>query len=111
MMAKIDADELEIMEVVPQSFLVEYLRLQNRIEFLKASIRTSLEQGATVEKGDVTAKLVTSSRQSPKWKEVLTDLLGKDKVAEIVAGTPKTEVTSLKVEVKKQAMIKKDELT
>lgn len=110
-MAKIDADDLEIMEVIPQSFLVEYLRLQNRIEFLKASIRASLEQNATVEKGDVTAKLVTSMRQSPKWKEVVEELLGKDKVSEIIAGTPKTEVTSLKVEIKKQAMIKRDELT
>lgn len=110
-MAKIDPDDLEVMEQVPQSVLVEYLRLQNRLEFVKASVRASLEQGATVEKGDVTAKLIMSKRQSPKWKEVVAELLGKDKVAEIVAETPVTEVTSLKIDVKKQAMVKKDDLT
>ena len=110
-MAKLEDDDLEIMEAIPQSVLVEFFRLQNRAEWLKQSIRRSLEEGASVEKGDITAKLVTSSRRSPAWKKVATELLGKDKVAEIIDGTPATEVTSLKVEVKKQAMVKRDEIT
>lgn len=110
-MAKIDEEDLEIMEIVPQSVLTEYFRLQNRFDFLKQSIRASLEKGAAVEPGDITAKLVTSVRRSPAWKKVVTDLLGKDKVEQIIADTPESEVTSLKVDVKKQAMVKKDELT
>lgn len=110
-MATIDADDLEIMEVVPQSVLVEYFRLQNRFDFLKQSIRASLEQGASVEPGDVTAKLVVSTRQAPAWKKVAAELLDKDKIAAIIADTPKTEIVSLKVDIKKQAMVKKVDLT
>ncbi len=110
-MAKIDDDDLEIMEQIPQSVLVEYFRLQNRFDFLKQSIRASLEKGATVEKGDCTAKLTTSTRRSPAWKKVVTDLLGKEKVDEIIAETEPTQVTSLKVDIKKQAMVKRDDLT
>lgn len=110
-MAKIDAEDLEIFEVVPQSVLTEYFRLQNRFDFLKQSIRASLEKGATVERGDITAKLTTSVRQSPAWKKVATELLGKDKVDAIIAETEKTEVISLKVNIKAQAMVQKDRLT
>lgn len=110
-MAKIEDDDLEIMEVIPQSVLTEYFRLQNRFDFLKQSIRASLEKGADVEPGDITAQLITSVRRSPAWKKVVTELLGKDKVEEIIAATPESEVVSLKVDVKKQAMLKKDELT
>ena len=110
-MATIDAEDLEIMDVVPQSVLVEYFRLQNRLDFLKQSIRASLDQGASVERGDITAKLVSSTRQSPAWKEVVTELLGADRAAKIIAETPKTKVVSLKIDVKKQAMIRRDDLT
>jgi len=110
-MAKIDVEDLEIMEIVPQSVLIEYFRLQNRLDFLKQSIRASLEQGADVERGDITAKLTTSVRQSPAWKKIAADAIGAEKVAEIIAETPKTEVISLKVNVKKQAMVKKADLT
>ena len=78
---------------------------------MKQSIRISLEKGATVEKGDCTAKLVTSTRRSPAWKEIVEKELGAERVAEIMAKTEPTEVVSLKVDVKKQAMIKRADLT
>lgn len=106
-----DIDDPEIMDPVPQSVLIECLRLQSRYEFIRASIRASLERGAQVERGDVTAKLVTSTRQTPNWKSVVEGVIGKDKMREIIASTPPTEVTSLKIDVKKQALIKKADLT
>lgn len=109
-MTTIDEEDLEIMEVVPQSVLIEYFRLQNRFDFLKQSIRASLERGADVERGDITAKLTKSMRQTPAWKKIAAEVLGAEKVAAIIESTPKTEIISLKVDVKKQAMVKKDEL-
>jgi len=110
-MSDIDAEDLEVMDEVPQSVLMEYLRLQNRAAFLKDSIRASLERGARVEKGDITAKLQTSKRRTPKWKEELQKIVGADRIKEITASTPEVEVTALKIDVKKNAIISKEELT
>jgi hypothetical protein len=110
-MAKIEEEDLEIFDEVPQSVLVEYFRLQNRLDWLKQSIKTSLEKGATVERGDITAKLQKSMRRSPNWKTFLAEIVGDAKIAEITEATPATETVSLKVDIKKQAMIKKDDLT
>lgn len=103
--------DLEIMDEIPQSVLIEYLRLQNRLAFLKDSIRASLERGAIVEKGDVTAKIQVSSRRSPKWKDELQKIVGVDKIKEITEATPASEVVSLKVDVNKQAIVQKGELS
>lgn len=106
-----DGLEIEKFDVVPQSVLMEYLRLQNRSAFLKESIRASLEAGAKVEPGDITAKLSKSMRGTPKWKEELQKIVGADKIKEIMDSTEKTEVVSLKVDVKKNAVIGKADLT
>jgi hypothetical protein len=63
-----------------------------------------------VQEGDLTAKLVRSMRGAPAWKAELEKIVGKDKIKEIENATPKTESVSLKVDVKKQAVIKKDDL-
>jgi hypothetical protein len=109
-MAKIPDDELEVFPVVPQSVLKECLRLQNRLDFLRGSVRKSLDEGHAVEEGDLTAKLVTSMRGTPPWKAELEKIIGKDKIKEIQAATPKSPSVSLKIDIKKQAILKRDEL-
>jgi hypothetical protein len=95
----------ETVEVVSQEMLIEYLQLQNRVAGLKETIKASLEKGASVERGDITAKLQTSKRRSPKWKDELKKIVGADKIKEITEATPEIEIVALKVDVKKQAMM------
>lgn len=109
-MAKIPDDELEVFETVPQSVLKEALRLQNRYEFIRASIRKSMENGASVEDGDITAKLVTSMRGTPPWQAELEKIVGAAKIQEIKDATPKSPSVSLKIDVKKQAILDKNDL-
>ena len=104
-MAKIPDDEVEIFDTIPQSVLKEYLRLQNRQEFLKECIRKSLDAGKPVEGGIIDAKLVTSMRGTPPWKAELEKIIGADKVKTIADAWPKSESISLKVTVKTNAVI------
>ena len=113
---KTDADnkidlEMMVMEEVSQSVLMEYLRLQNRLAFIKESIKVSLEHGARVEKGDITAKLRKSMRRSPKWKEELQKIVGADKIAAITETYPEVEIVALNVDVNKNAVISQEDLT
>lgn len=111
---KTDADneiDLEMMEEVPQSVLMEYLRLQNRLEFIRESIKLSLEHGARVERGDISAKLRRSMRRSPKWKEELQKIVGADKVKAITETYPEVEIVALNVDVNKNAVISREDLT
>jgi hypothetical protein len=103
--------DLEIMDEIPQSVLMEYLRLQNRFAFIKESIKASLERGARVERGDITAKIQRSSRRSPKWKEELQKIVGADKIKEITEMSPAVQIVALKIDVDKNAVISREELT
>lgn len=110
-MAKIPDEDLEIKEIVPQSMLIEFLRLKNRVEFVGQSVRRSLEEGATVEKGDVTAELQTVMTCRPAWKQIVIEKLGKDEADKIIAETPESESKKLHVKVKKTAMFRGSDLT
>lgn len=110
MAVTIPEDELDIVSEVPQSMLEEYLRLQNRLAFMKESIKASLEKGASVERGDLSAKLKKSQRRSPKWKEEMQKVVGSAGVKAILDATPATEVVSLTVDVDKNAIVEKEDL-
>lgn len=109
-MAKIPDDEVEIFEVVPQSVLIECLRLENRAEFLRASIKASVKKGSPVEPGDLTAEIIVSNRRNADWKEKLAAIIGEDKVKKIYDETPPTPVESLKISIKKNAVLKRDDI-
>jgi len=109
-MAKIPDEELEIFEIVPQSVLIECLRLENRNEFLRASIKASIKRGSMVQPGELDAAITTSSRRNPAWKEKLEEIIGEDKVKKIYDETPVTEVESLRISIKKNAVLKREDL-
>lgn len=109
-MAKIPDSEVEIFESVPQSVLIECLRLENRAEFLRASIKASITKGAPVDPGDLNAEITISNRRTVDWKDKLAAIIGEDKVKKIYDETPPTEVESLKISIKKNAVLKRDNL-
>lgn len=104
----IPEDELDIVSEVSQETLIEYLKLQNRVAFMKESIKASLTNGARVERGDLFAKLKTSSRRSPKWKVELEKVVGSAGVKAIMDATPAVEIVSLTVDVDKNAIVQED---
>ena len=98
-------------EIISQTELAILLSLQGRlsqletqVEKAEASIRQRLEQGATVEEGDHTAKLATSYRRNVSWKEVSERLAFRFKLdgtafcARVLAATRPTPAVSLEIE-------------
>jgi len=111
MAKKLKDEDLEIKEIVPQSMLVETLRLRNRLAFLEQSVRRSLENGAKVQDGSAEAKLETSVQRRPAWKQVVIERLGKEVADKIIGETPETEIVKMKISVKKGALIKPEDLS
>jgi hypothetical protein len=98
-------------EIISQTELAMLLSLQGRlsqlekqVETAEASIRQRLEQGASVEEGDHSAKLATNFRRNVAWKSVAERLAyrfkldGKAFCARVLAGTRPTPAVSLDIE-------------
>jgi hypothetical protein len=106
----VPAQPSPIIETISQTELTLLLSLRGRLHQLESqcetaeqSIKQRLEQGASVEPGDHTAKLETSYRRNVSWKSVaerLADrfkLNGKAFVARVLAATRPTPVVSLEI--------------
>jgi hypothetical protein len=76
-------------------------QLESQVETADQSIKQRLEQGASVEPGDHTAKLETSYRRNVSWKSVAERLSDRFKlygyVARVLAATRPTPVVSLEI--------------
>ncbi len=101
---KVNPEDLEIFEVVPQAVLLEVLRMQDRLVFLQNSVKASLQKGSKVEEGICGAEIRKTLSRRPAWKEVAEKLMTPEQIAEVIANTPPTESESLHIEVKKGAM-------
>ena len=87
---------MENENVISQEILESYLRAKDEESRLKELVKGMLQAGASVEKGERTAKLVTQNRKSPDWKGEFTKL-HPDLVGKIIENTPEKEVIQVRI--------------